>query len=109
MGNDPRRDLDHQLEIFEQKLLDAIARVVRWARGRGSGWVRIPLAVVLILGGFVGFLPILGFWMIPLGLVLIAQDVPFLRPPVARMLAWVNEKWRPGATPSRAPARGPRT
>src|SRR5688572_5882543 len=73
----------------------ALARVVRWARGSGSGWVRIPLALALIAGGFVGFLPILGFWMIPLGLVLIAQDVPLLRPPMARMLAWINDKWRP--------------
>ena len=45
------------------------------------------------LGGFVGFLPILGFWMAPLGLVLVAQDVPFLRPPMARMLAWIDGKW----------------
>ena len=54
--------------------------------------VRIPLAVVLIAAGLVGFLPILGFWMIPLGLALIALDVPFLRGPLARVLAWVNAR-----------------
>jgi hypothetical protein len=49
--------------------------------------------VLLIVGGIVGFLPLLGFWMIPLGLALIAQDIPFLRPPLARFLAWIDRKW----------------
>lgn len=42
--------------------------------------VRLPLAIVLILGGLLGFLPVLGFWMLPLGLVLLAIDWPVLRP-----------------------------
>lgn len=42
--------------------------------------VRLPLAIVLIVGGMLGFLPILGFWMLPLGLVLLAIDLPALRP-----------------------------
>jgi hypothetical protein len=33
---------------------------------RSRRW-RIVIGIALILGGFVGFLPILGFWMIPLG------------------------------------------
>ena len=54
--------------------------------------MRIPVAIVLVLGGFLSFLPVLGIWMLPLGLVLIAQDVPFLRAPMARMLAWIDSK-----------------
>jgi hypothetical protein len=42
----------------------------------------------------VGFLPILGFWMIPLGLAVLAQDVPVIRPPLARVVAWINRKNR---------------
>ena len=64
-----------------------------WLRGPSSGFVRIPLAILLIGGGIVGFLPVLGFWMVPLGLALIAQDVPFLRPPLARFLGWIERKW----------------
>jgi hypothetical protein len=56
-------------------------------------WVRIPVAFGLMIGGVVGFLPILGFWMLPLGLILIAQDVPFIRPPLARFLGWIEAKW----------------
>jgi hypothetical protein len=42
--------------------------------------------------GFLGFLPILGFWMVPLGLALIAIDVPFLRGPLAAALGMVSRK-----------------
>jgi hypothetical protein len=48
---------------------------------------------VLIVGGIFGFLPVLGFWMVPLGLILIAQDVPFLRGPVARFLSACERGW----------------
>jgi hypothetical protein len=31
--------------------------------------------------------------MLPLGLILIAQDLPFLQGPMARMLGWMECKW----------------
>jgi hypothetical protein len=37
-------------------------------------------------------LPVLGFWMVPLGLALLAIDVPFLRGPFVRLLAFINRK-----------------
>ncbi len=40
---------------------------------------RRAAAIGLIVGGVFGFLPILGFWMIPLGVVLLSDDVPWLR------------------------------
>ena len=40
---------------------------------------RIALGVALVGGGVLGFLPILGFWMIPLGLVILGQDIPAVR------------------------------
>jgi hypothetical protein len=86
-------ELDRHLERFEQRLPDTAAKLVRWMRGPSSSLVRIPLGLLLIGGGIIGFLPILGFWMIPLGMVLIAQDVPFLRPPLARLFAWIERKW----------------
>lgn len=33
----------------------------------------------MIFAGLLGFLPILGFWMLPLGVALLASDVPPLR------------------------------
>ncbi len=66
-------------------------RIAKRLRGRGkqwSGWIRshvppggrAPLGLVLIIGGMFGFLPVLGFWMIPLGVVVLAMDiVPLFR------------------------------
>ncbi|KAA5608885.1 hypothetical protein [Rhodovastum atsumiense] len=53
----------------------------------------MPLALLLIAGGFLGLLPILGFWMVPVGLLLLAGDVPFLRKPAMRALAAVQRWW----------------
>ena len=36
------------------------------------------------MGGLLGFLPVLGFWMLPLGLVLLSLDFALLRRPTAR-------------------------
>jgi len=41
--------------------------------------VRISIGVLLILFGLLGFLPLLGFWMIPLGLVVLSIDIPVVR------------------------------
>jgi hypothetical protein len=49
--------------------------------------VRALIGVLLVIGGFFGFLPILGFWMIPLGLAFIALDIPPLR---RRLTGWLR-------------------
>jgi len=40
---------------------------------------RIGLGSALVVGGALGFLPVVGFWMLPLGLLVLAQDVPRIR------------------------------
>jgi hypothetical protein len=44
----------------------------------GPGW-RSLVGVLLIFGGMLGFLPILGFWMIPLGVAVILLDIRVFR------------------------------
>src|SRR5690606_28267910 len=76
-----RRRLDRQLDFIARHLpfLERPMRVVL----RPSLWpLRVPLALVLILGGVFSFLPLLGVWMLPLGLLLLAVDVGALRPTV---------------------------
>jgi hypothetical protein len=58
-----------------------------------SPWVRVPPALALIVGGTLSFLPVLGIWMLPVGLVLLAQDVPPLRKPIAKAIHWADKKW----------------
>lgn len=41
--------------------------------------MRIALGSALMLMGMVGFLPIVGFWMIPVGLMILAIDLPLAR------------------------------
>jgi hypothetical protein len=88
-------DLDREINRLTQFLPDWAGRLIRWLRGPSCRIIRITLAILFVLGGIVGFLPILGFWMIPLGLALIAQDVPLLRPPMARFLGFINRKLAP--------------
>jgi hypothetical protein len=66
-------------------------RSLRWAQRRLPKGVRTLLGVVSMAGGLVGFLPILGFWMLPLGVVLVVSDFPPLR---RRMEQWLNETRR---------------
>src|SRR4051794_39764743 len=88
-----RAELDRHFAWFETKLSPRPAGFVRWLRRPSSRLVRIPLAILLVVGGIFSFLPILGLWMLPLGLLLIAQDVPFLQKPLAEMLGWIERKW----------------
>jgi hypothetical protein len=86
-------DLDARLRDLEDRLPPRLAAGLRWLRRPNSVYARVPVAGVLIVGGVLGFLPILGFWMIPLGLVLVAQDLPFLRRPLARAIGAVEQMW----------------
>ena len=99
MGQEPggnvssdQPDLDEELDCLQERLPHRVAQVMRKVRSPSAKPYRIPIGVALTAGGFLGFLPILGFWMTPLGLVVLAQDVPAMRPPLARLTAWINRK-----------------
>jgi hypothetical protein len=73
-----------------KRQFDAIERLIPPLRGpmsrlRRNSWfpIRFPIALLLILGGLLSFLPVLGIWMLPLGLLLLAVDLPILRGPIS--------------------------
>ena len=70
--------LRRQFEAIERKA-PVGGSTLRSLRQRHYRFVRIPLGVLLVLGGLFGFLPVLGLWMLPLGLLLLAVDIPRLR------------------------------
>lgn len=96
----PDARLDRQFERIGRQV-PAAAGFLRWVRQPHMHLIRIPLALLLILGGIFSFLPVLGVWMLPLGLLVLAVDVPPLRGPVGdglvRLQRWIanlRRRWR---------------
>lgn len=87
-------DLDEQLNRLEGICPAYLGKGIHFVREPSLRWLRLTAGILLIIGGCFWFLPILGLEMIPIGLLLIAIDVPFLRGPVARMIAWIEQKVR---------------
>ena len=80
------RMLQRRLDKAERLLPAILGQWVGHLRRPSASWVRVPLGIILVMGGLLGFLPILGFWMVPLGLLLLALDIVLLRRPAARMM-----------------------
>ena len=57
-------------------------------------WLRLIIGALLLLGGILGFLPILGFWMLPLGLLVLSYDLPPVRRWRRRFEVWWLRRWR---------------
>ena len=89
---DPGQRDEHRLELLIERLPSSLRGPFRWLRRPSSRWVRIPASGLLIVGGVFSFLPILGLWMLPLGLVLLAEDTPLLRRRRGRVLDWIAEQ-----------------
>jgi len=54
----------------------------------GPPLVRVLAGIALILGGVLGFLPILGFWMLPLGVLVLSVDLHPVRRVRRRIEVW---------------------
>lgn len=57
-------------------------------------WIRRTAGVSLIMGGLVGFLPVLGYWMLPLGLALLAVDSPRARRLYRQLAVWWGRRYQ---------------
>lgn len=62
-----------------------LKRLLVWVRANVPPGVRLLLGLMLMAGGVFGFLPVLGFWMLPLGIAVAALDV---KP----ILAWFRNR-----------------
>ena len=87
------RMLRRRLDKAERLLPGALGRWLAHLHRPSASWVRVPLGVLLMLGGLAGFLPVLGFWMVPLGLLLLALDVALLRRPTVRTIVAGEQLW----------------
>jgi hypothetical protein len=64
--------------------------------------IRIGLGILLVALGLLGFLPVLGFWMIPLGLLVLSVDLPIVRRWRRQLTVWWHR--RKGEEPEAASA-----
>ena len=70
------------IRIFSRRVAVPANRLARTAIGGG-----------LIVGGTLGFLPVLGFWMIPAGLLVLAIDSHRVRRLNRRMTVRIVRAW----------------
>jgi len=71
---------------LRRRLAVTVYRTLYWGRNHLPAGVRSVVGLVLIVAGLFGFLPILGFWMLPVGVAFIALDLPRTR---HRIDAWM--------------------
>jgi hypothetical protein len=83
---------EQRLEGLIGRLPQSLQRSIRWLRRRSSLWARIPAGVLLIGGGLLSILPGFGLWMLPLGVLLLAEDIPPLRRGRDRALDWIERR-----------------
>jgi hypothetical protein len=77
------------MRSLSNRLIATMRRVVEWGDRRVPTGLRSVVGLLLMAGGALGFLPVLGFWMLPVGLAFIALDIPPLR---RRLLAWLKRR-----------------
>ena len=102
MASTKRNDaLEKAYAKLEKLLPDKPAHALHWLHKPTSKYVRMPLGVFCVVASFFAFLPLIGIEFLPIGLLLIAQDVPFLRKPVGKavlpLLDWagrMQKKWK---------------
>ena len=82
-------ELKREIEIMARK-------VTRWSYDHLPPGIRSIVGALFFIGGCFGFLPILGFWMIPVGVMLIMLDLPFSR---HHVIDWMNDDDEPKTKP----------
>ncbi len=95
--NGGKRDFDTEMDRLQDHLDYHLpgwaSRNFNRLRQPEAAWVRAPAGIALTAGGVLSVLPGLGLWMLPIGLALLAVDVPVMQRPFARMLSFANRQF----------------
>ena len=87
-----KADFDEEMDRLQGHMPDWAGRNFDRLRQPEAVWVRVPAGIALTGGGMLGFLPVLGVWMLPLGLALLAEDVPALRSARSKVFDWIERR-----------------
>jgi hypothetical protein len=93
LGSTKNDELEAAFDKLEHETPDFLTRAICRLRKPEARKVRLPLGILCIVAGLLWFLPVVGLEFFPIGLLLIAQDVPFLRRPVGRLTLSLIGRW----------------
>ena len=85
-------DFYEEMNRFQNHIPTWVGRNLVRLRGKRAIWVRVLTGVTLIVAWGLLPLPLVGIWMLPVGLALLAHDIPSVRAPIARLLHFTNGK-----------------
>ena len=85
---------------WDRRVDRVLATAPDWMR-RGVAWLKVPrrrafrivVGALLVLGGIFSILPLLGVWMLPLGLALLGEDLPWLKVLLERTARQGERAW----------------
>ena len=83
---------ESRLQRLFNKLPPRVSRLIRRVREPSARWFRIPVAILCLIGGLLFFLPVVGIWMLPLGILLLVEDLPFMRRGVYGAVNWLAQR-----------------
>ena len=95
---------DRLLARSASRLPDRLARAMAWLVSPSAFLLRLPLGILFIIGGIFSFLPVLGVWMLPLG-ILLDRRRRAARPPLGGALLAEGGSALAAAQPPQAPAQ----
>jgi hypothetical protein len=81
---------EQRIERLIGRLPERLQTTIRWLRQPGLRWVRLLAGLLFIAGAFLSILPVFGIWMLPLGLMLLAEDISLVRRVRNRFLDWIE-------------------
>lgn len=83
---------DGRLRQLTARLPRRLRAAIHGLRRPSARWLRLPAGALLLIGGSIlSPLPLFGLWMLPLGLVLVAEDIPLVRTWVVRVLDKIEQ------------------
>jgi hypothetical protein len=89
-----RETLNLAFSQLQEVLPARAARWLAWLHSPRAIWVRVPVGLLCTAASALWFMPIIGIEWLPLGLLLLAQDLPFLRKPVGQLILFLIRQWR---------------
>ena len=83
---------ERRVTLLLNRLPTRIRTLVEHVRQPQQKLLRYFVGGLFLIGGCLFFLPILGVWMLPLGMILLADDVPVFKRLAGKILEWVERK-----------------